>query len=86
MIMKMAKLSFIEGGRAMSKLQRCRALRTINARQGLIRPRTKGTIESQTDNLGRRLIKVQWDDGVEMYVFSHEIEMIETVATDRDAA
>jgi hypothetical protein len=69
------------------KGQRCRAVRNINAHQGVVRAQTPGTIECETDNLGRRLIKVQWDESFEMYVFPHEIELIDGSAErDRRAA
>jgi hypothetical protein len=58
--------------------QRCRALHNINGHQGLIRARTGGTIQSETNNLGRRLIGVQWDGSFQMYVFPDEIELIQS--------
>jgi hypothetical protein len=70
----------------MIKGQRCRALHNINGHQGLIRAQTSGTIESENDNLGRRLIKVYWDNSVQMYVFPDEIELIDAIATDKYAA
>jgi hypothetical protein len=74
----------IEG--IMIKAQRCRALRNINAHQGLVKARTTGTIEFETNNLGRRLIKVQWDNSIQMYVFPDEIELTDTIEIDRHAA
>jgi hypothetical protein len=68
------------------KVQRCRARRNINGHQGLIWARTNCTIECEMDNLGRRLIKVQWDEGIEMYVFPNEIELTDTIEIDRHAA
>jgi hypothetical protein len=58
--------------------QRCRALHNINGHQGLIRARTDGTIQSETNNLGRWLIGVQWDGSFQMYVFPDEIELIQS--------
>jgi len=58
--------------------QRCRARHNINGHQGLIRARTDGTIQSETNNLGRRLIGVQWDGSFQMYVFPDEIELIQS--------
>ena len=65
--------------------QRCRALRNINGHQGLIKARTHGTIQCETDNLGRRLIGVQWDGSFQMYVFPNEIEFIDS-DIERDIA
>lgn len=59
------------------KKQRCRAVHNIIGNQGLIRAKTTGTIESETDNLGRHLINVQWDGSFTMYVFADEIEIVE---------
>lgn len=57
--------------------QRCRALRNINGHQGLVKARTTGTIECETNNLGRILIMVRWDGSFQMYVFQDEIELID---------
>jgi len=65
-------------GGLMRQGQRCRALHNINGHQGLIRARTDGTIQSETNNLGRRLIGVQWDGSFQMYVFPDEIELIQS--------
>jgi hypothetical protein len=55
---------------------RCRAMREVRSHRGLIRRSTEGTIRHDMDNLGRRLISVQWDGGVTDYVFPSEIEII----------
>ena len=69
------------------KGRRCRALRNIAGHQGLVRANTIGTIDSETDNLGRRLIAVRWDDSFQMYVFPDEIEFIDSeIETGRRAA
>jgi hypothetical protein len=65
---------------SLTKGQRCRALRNITAHQGLVKAQTPGIVEFETDNLGRRLIKVQWDGSFAMYVFPDEIEMIDGAA------
>jgi hypothetical protein len=71
----------------MIKGQRCRALRNINGHQGLIRANTNGTIQSETNNLGRHLIEVQWDCSFQMYVFPDEIKLIDdSLERDRTAA
>ena len=43
---------------------RCRATKEIRTHEGLIRRFTDGTIQGVIDNLGRQLIKVQWDIAV----------------------
>jgi hypothetical protein len=47
---------------------------------GLIERSTEGTVQRDIDNLGRRLISVQWDVGVTEYVFPSEIEIIDKKA------
>jgi hypothetical protein len=59
--------------------RRCRATLYLNAHQGSVKAQTKGTIEFEIDNLGRRLISVRWDDGFQMYVFPDEIELVDSV-------
>jgi hypothetical protein len=55
--------------------QRCQATRSIRGHQGLISAQTRGTIEAEINNLGRHMIAVRWDNGLEMYVFPDEIEI-----------
>jgi hypothetical protein len=65
---------------------RCRATRLARSHRGLIERSTEGTIQHDIDNLGRRLISVQWDVGVTDYVFPSEIEIIDNkVPSDRTA-
>jgi len=59
---------------------RCRATRVVRSHSGLIERSTEGTIQYDIDNLGRRLISVQWDIGVTNYVFPSEIEIIDKKA------
>jgi hypothetical protein len=59
--------------------QRCQAMRSIRAYQGMITANTQGTIEAEISNLERHLIAVRWDNGLQMYVFPDEIEVIGTV-------
>jgi hypothetical protein len=55
--------------------QRCHAMRSIRGHQGLITAHTQGTIEAEISNLGRNLIVVRWDTGLQMYMFPDEIEI-----------
>jgi hypothetical protein len=55
--------------------QRCQAKHNIRGHQGLISADTRGTIEGEIENLGRHLIAVRWDTGLQMYVFPDEIEI-----------
>ena len=57
--------------------QRCHAMRSIRGHQGLITAHTEGIIEAEISNLGRHLIAVRWDTGLQMYVFPDEIEVHE---------
>jgi hypothetical protein len=58
--------------------QRCQATRSIRGHQGFVTAHTQGTIEAEISNLGRHLIAVRWDNGLQMYVFPDEIEIGET--------
>jgi hypothetical protein len=57
------------------KGMRCRAVKLIRIHAGMITPSSQGTVAYETQNLGRRLIQVQWDTGVTTYVFPEEVEM-----------
>lgn len=56
---------------------RCRATTVLRSHRGLIKKSTEGTVQHDIDNLGRRLISVEWDIGVTDYVFPSEIEIVE---------
>jgi hypothetical protein len=58
--------------------QRCQATRSIRSHQGLVTAHTQGTIEGEISNLGRDLIAVRWDNGLQMYVFPEEIEIADS--------
>jgi hypothetical protein len=59
--------------------QRCHAMHSIRGHQGQITAHTQGTIEAEISNLGRHLIAVRWDNGLQMYVFPEEIEIHQTM-------
>jgi hypothetical protein len=54
---------------------RCRTVQHISTHDGFLRRDTYGTIEYEVENLGRRLVFVQWDNGMKVAVFSGEIEI-----------
>jgi hypothetical protein len=56
--------------------KRCRTTTVVRSHRGVIKRSTEGTVVYDMDNLGRRLISVQWDIGGTDYVFSSEIEII----------
>jgi hypothetical protein len=56
---------------------RCRTTREVRSHRALIEKSTAGTIRHEIENLGRRLINVQWDSGATDYVFPSEIEIID---------
>lgn len=58
--------------------QRCRSTRTILHRGGTLDRASPGTVRSARDNLGRRLIHVDFDSGASLLLFADEIEPIET--------
>jgi hypothetical protein len=58
---------------------RCLATREIRSHVGVIKRFTEGAILNELENLGRRLIYVQWDNGIAGYVYPVEIEIIASV-------
>jgi hypothetical protein len=58
---------------------RCRARRQLRTHAGLIGAFSEGVIISEIDSLGRRLIEVQWDNEICVYVFPHEIEILDDI-------
>ena len=56
---------------------RCRAKRVVRTPETKIEPERRGTILHEIENLGRRMVLVQWDDNASLYVFPDEIEIDE---------
>jgi hypothetical protein len=56
---------------------RCRARKEIRTYAGKINAFSEGMIISENDNLGRRLLRVRWENGVCAYVFPREIEIVD---------
>ena len=56
---------------------KCRAVRNIRSYQGMVDASTEGTIRYETENLGRHLVNVHWDNGLRLNVFPDEIEIID---------
>ena len=57
-------------------LTRCVARKEIRTRDGIIRAFTKGIILGETDNVGRRLLSVRWETGMQSYVFPSEVDFL----------
>lgn len=55
---------------------RCRTIRFVRTVEGDLRRDAQGTIRYEIDNLDRRLVLVEWDQGFTVPVFPHEIELI----------
>ena len=55
---------------------RCRSARHVNSPQGAFPRFTQGTIRYEIENLGRRLVFVDWDHGISVPVFPDEIEVL----------
>jgi len=64
--------------------KRCRTLQHLTTRDGVLRRDTYGKIRYETDNLDRRLVFVDWKNGMSTLVFAHEIELC--MIEDRMAA
>ena len=54
---------------------RCRVVRHLSTRDGLLRRDTYGTVQYEVDNLDRHLVFVEWDNGMDTPVFAQEIEI-----------
>ena len=54
---------------------RCRVVRHLSTRDGLLRRDSCGTIQYEMDNLGRHLVFVDWDNGMNTPVFAQEVEI-----------
>lgn len=55
--------------------KRCRTLQHLTIRDGMLRRDTYGTIRYEMENLDRRLVFVEWENGMSTPVFAHEIEL-----------
>ena len=55
--------------------RRCRTTQLVRTVEGDLRRDARGTIRYETENLGRDLVMVQWDQGFIVPVFPHEIEV-----------
>lgn len=60
-----------------SKGIRCRASRDLRTSRGMVRSFTEGIIQYEIENLGRKLILVDWDNGLTSYVYPSEIAIID---------
>jgi hypothetical protein len=54
---------------------RCRTIRHLNTIEGLLRRDSQGTIRYEMENLDRHLVFVDWDNGMKVPVFPHEIDV-----------
>ena len=57
---------------------RCRTVRFVRTVTGDLRKDSLGTIRHELDNLDRRLVFVEWDQGFTIPVFPHEIEVLDS--------
>lgn len=57
---------------------RCRTVRFVRTVEGDLRRDAHGTIRYEIDNLDRRLVLVEWDQGFIVPVFPNEIEVLTT--------
>ena len=53
---------------------RCRTLHLVRTVKGDLPRGSHGTVVSEMENLGRQLVLVDWDAGMTVPVFPHEIE------------
>jgi hypothetical protein len=60
------------------KGMRCGAKNMIRTRDVTIQPANQGTIVYEMENLGRRLILVQWDGGPSTYAFPDDVVVTST--------
>ncbi len=55
----------------------CRTVRHLTTRDGRLPRDTRGIIQYEMENLGRHLVFVNWENGMNTPVFIDEIEMHE---------
>jgi hypothetical protein len=58
--------------------KRCRTVQHLTTRDRMLRCDTCGTIRYEMENLDRRLVFVEWENGMNTPVFAHEIELCVT--------
>jgi hypothetical protein len=58
------------------KGRRCRTTQFVRTVAGELRRDAQGTIRYEMENLDRRLVLVEWDQGFTVPVFPHEIEIL----------
>jgi hypothetical protein len=58
---------------------RCRATRAITHRRGIVNRSAEGTVRATRENIGRRLITVDFDCGEKLVLFEHELEIVDNV-------
>ena len=51
----------------------CRTRRHVSTAAGMLPRHSHGTIRYELDNLDRRLVFIDWDNGMTVLVFPHEI-------------
>jgi hypothetical protein len=56
--------------------RRCRTIQLVRTVEGDLRRDARGTIRYETENLGRSLVMVEWDQGFIVPVFPNEIEVL----------
>ena len=56
--------------------RRCRITQFVRTVEGDLRRDARGTIRYETENLGRSLVMVEWDQGFIVPVFPNEIEVL----------
>ncbi len=57
---------------------RCRAKGVLHSHAAMVQPGEQGTITYEVENLGRRMVLIQWDNGPSMFAFPEEIEIVST--------
>ena len=57
---------------------RCQAKGMLYSHSAMVQSGEQGTINYEVENLGRRMVLVQWDNGSSMFAFPDEIEIIRT--------
>lgn len=55
---------------------RCRTVRQLKTAQGTLPRDSHGTFNYEAENMGRRLVFVNWDNGMRVPVFPDEIEAL----------
>lgn len=57
--------------------RRCRTNKGVNGPSGRVAPMSEGKIRYVSDNVGRLIVLVDWDNGGSSVLFPEEVELVD---------